>query len=70
MKVRDDVVYHVDCFRCTDCGVRLVPGDRFALDNNDEGGVVCQRDHLNRRHQQLFVSGHPDKRQASAIVGL
>jgi hypothetical protein len=51
MKVRDNVVYHVECFRCTECGVKLVPGDRFAL-GADGRGVVCQRDHLQRRQLQ------------------
>jgi len=54
MRARQDA-YHVDCFVCAVCGVRLVPGDRFAVVN---GSLVCETDYpkiyaqqFDRRHQ-------------------
>jgi len=41
MRARQDA-YHVDCFTCAVCGVRLVPGDRFAVVN---GNLVCETDY-------------------------
>ena len=41
MRARQDA-YHVDCFACSVCGVRLVPGDRFAVVS---GSLVCETDY-------------------------
>jgi len=41
MRARQDA-YHVDCFTCVVCGVRLVPGDRFAVVN---GSILCETDY-------------------------
>ena len=41
MRARQDA-YHVDCFACAVCGVRLVPGDRFAV---VDGRLVCETDY-------------------------
>lgn len=35
-------VYHIDCFVCCKCNVRLVAGDKYCVMNN--GTLVCEKD--------------------------
>lgn len=37
----ENSIYHIDCFRCTACSRRLMPGDEFSL---REGGLFCRED--------------------------
>lgn len=41
MRARDNL-YHIDCFRCVSCNRQLIPGDEFAL-RDDE--LFCKADH-------------------------
>ncbi|XP_037918411.1 insulin gene enhancer protein isl-1 isoform X2 [Hermetia illucens] len=36
-------IFHVECFRCSACARRLLPGDEFAL--RDGGSLYCKMDH-------------------------
>ncbi|XP_040574243.1 insulin gene enhancer protein isl-1 isoform X2 [Lepeophtheirus salmonis] len=41
MKLQNEnKIFHLDCFACLTCGIRLVPGDKFALRNNEELGTA------------------------------
>ncbi|CAB4069618.1 ISL1 [Lepeophtheirus salmonis] len=41
MKLQNEnKIFHLDCFACLTCGIRLVPGDNFALRNNEELGTA------------------------------
>jgi len=54
MRARQDA-YHVDCFTCAVCGVRLVPGDRFAVVS---GSLVCEND-----YPKIYAEQAGDRRQ-------
>ena len=41
MRARDNM-YHIGCFRCAICNKQLIPGDEFAL-RDDE--LFCKADH-------------------------
>src|SRR6218665_400816 len=39
-------IYHLDCFRCSVCRRRLVPGDEYALDDDrDPVALYCRQDY-------------------------
>ena len=35
-------MYHIDCFRCVACSRQLIPGDEFALKDDE---LFCKADH-------------------------
>ncbi|XP_063433216.1 insulin gene enhancer protein ISL-1-like isoform X1 [Mytilus trossulus] len=41
MRARDNM-YHIDCFRCVACSRQLIPGDEFALKEEE---LFCKADH-------------------------
>lgn len=41
MRVMSNRVYHVDCFACQTCRIRLKPGDKFCYHNNR---IFCEKD--------------------------
>lgn len=41
MRARENV-YHIDCFRCVACSRQLIPGDEFALKDDE---LFCKADH-------------------------
>ena len=41
MRARDNM-YHIDCFRCVACSRQLIPGDEFALKDDE---LFCKADH-------------------------
>lgn len=41
MRARDNM-YHIDCFRCVACSRQLIPGDEFALKEDE---LFCKADH-------------------------
>ena len=43
-------IYHVECFQCSVCGRRLVPGDEFCERGGaDDAALVCRCDDIFRR---------------------
>lgn len=41
MRAKDNL-YHIDCFHCVACRRQLIPGDEFALKDNE---LFCKEDH-------------------------
>ena len=35
-------IYHIDCFRCVACSKQLIPGDEFAIREEE---LFCKADH-------------------------
>ncbi len=50
MKARDDV-YHVRCFTCASCDVRLSKGDHFGV---RDGLIYCRPHYETLRHRDYF----------------
>lgn len=50
MRARDDV-YHVHCFTCASCGVRLAKGDHFGV---RDGLIYCRPHYETLRHRDYF----------------
>ncbi|ESO01418.1 hypothetical protein HELRODRAFT_141779, partial [Helobdella robusta] len=52
MKARSSI-FHLDCFRCTACNKKLVAGDEFSI--NDNNDILCKDDH--QHHLMKFSNG-------------
>lgn len=50
MRARDDV-YHVHCFTCALCGIRLTKGDHFGI---RDSLIYCRPHYENLRHRDYF----------------
>lgn len=50
MRARDDV-YHIHCFTCALCGVRLLKGDHFGVRN---GLIYCRPHYEGFEHRDYF----------------
>lgn len=50
MRARDDV-YHVHCFTCASCSVRLAKGDHFGV---RDGLIYCRPHYESLRHRDYF----------------
>lgn len=51
MRARDDV-YHVYCFTCASCGLRLAKGDHFGV---KDGLIYCRPHYETLKHRDYFV---------------
>jgi len=60
-----DMFYHISCFRCTTCYIKLEPGQRFGLHGQD---LFCESHYRNNMITSTEMSTGPNQRDAGPQI--